>query len=426
MAYTAKQSRFSRSMTQVCARDAQHEMGNTMKMIRPNKQQLVLIAGLSAFVALLGFVAFQMGPLAPTKLTVSQVKSESLTPGVFGIGSVEARQSWLMGPTQSGRVLKVHVDVGQSVKAGQLLAEMDPVDLDQRIQAQEAALAKASSVEMAAKAQMADSLAKRELASGNLVRYQSLAKQNFISSAALEGRLQEQHSADAAYQAAQANLQAAKQDANRLQAERAGAMLQKQNSRLVAPADAVVVSRDAESGSTVVAGQPVLRLADPKSLWVKLRVDQARSAGLASGLPAQIVLRSQAAKIWVGKVERVELQADAVTEERIAHIGFDSIPDSLSLGEMAEVTLQLQPIVQAMVLSQASVQTHQGRTGVWRLKEGELAFTPVQLGASTLDGRVQVLSGLALNDTVVVYSEKPLSEGSRFKVVDALVKKAQP
>ena len=115
-------------MTQVCARDAQHEMGNPMKMIRPNKQQLVLIAGISAFVAFLGFVAFQMGPLAPTKLTVSQVKSESLTPGVFGIGSVEARQSWLMGPTQSGRVLKVHVDVGQSVKAGQLLAEMDPVD----------------------------------------------------------------------------------------------------------------------------------------------------------------------------------------------------------------------------------------------------------------------------------------------------------
>ena len=397
-----------------------------MKMIRPNKQQLVLIAGLSAFVALLGFVAFQMGPLAPTKLTVTQVKSESLTPAVFGIGSVEARQSWLMGPTQSGRVLKVHVDVGQSVKAGQVLAEMDPVDLDQRIQAQEAALTKASSVEMAAKAQLADSQAKRELASANLARYQSLVTQNFISSAALESRVQEQHSADAAYRAAQANLQAAKQDTNRLQAERAGAMQQKQNSRLLAPADAIVVSRDAEPGSTVVAGQAVLRLVDPKSLWVRLRVDQARSSGLASGLPAQIVLRSQAAKTWEGKVERVELQADAVTEERIAHIVFDNIPNSISMGEMAEVTLELKPFAQAMVLPQASVQTNEGRTGVWRLKEGALTFAPVQWGATTLDGQVQVLSGLALNDTVVVYSEKPLSEGSRFKVVDALVKKAQP
>lgn len=413
-------------MTQVCVRDTQHEMGYLMKLIRLNKQQLVVIAAGSVFVALLGFVAFQMGPLAPTKLTVAQVKSESLTPAVFGIGSVEARQSWLMGPTQSGRVLKVHVDVGQSVKTGQVLAEMDPIDLDQRIQAQEAALAKASSVEMAAKAQLADSQAKRELASANLARYQSLVTQNFISSAALESRVQEQHSADAAYRAAQANLQAAKQDTNRLQAERAGAMQQKQNSRLLAPADAIVVSRDAESGSTVVAGQPVIRLFDPKSLWVKLRVDQARSSGLVSGLPAQIVLRSQAAKTWEGKVERVELQADAVTEERIAHIGFDNIPNSISLGEMAEVTLQLKPIAQAMVLPQASVQTNEGRTGVWRLKEGALAFMPVQWGATTLDGQVQVLSGLALDDTVVVYSEKPLSEGVRFKVVDALVKKAQP
>ena len=135
-------------------------------------------------------------------------------------------------------------------------------------------------------------------------------------------------------------MQAARQDAQRLQAERASTVQQRQNTRLIAPADAVVVSRDAEAGSTVVAGQSVIRLANPATLWVKLRVDQARSAGLASGLPAQIVLRSQAAKTWVGKVERVELQADAVTEERIAHIGFDSMPDSLSMGEMAEVTLQ--------------------------------------------------------------------------------------
>ena len=390
------------------------------------KRQILVMVVIAAAVAVFGFVAFRMGPLAPTKVTVTRVKSESLTPSVFGIGSVEARQSWLMGPTVAGRVLRVHVDVGQAVKAGQLLAEMDPVDLDQRLQAQDAALSKAASVQVAAQAQVADAQARRELATTNLNRQKELARQNFISASALEGREQELQSAQAAHQAAQANLQAAKQDAHRLQAERAAALQQRQNTRLIAPADAVVISRDAESGSTVVAGQPVLRLANPASLWVKLRVDQARSTGLAVGLPAQIVLRSNPQQVLAGQVQRVELQADPVTEERMAQVAFESMPPSLSIGEMAEVTLKLQPTDQALVLPQASVQTHQGRTGVWRLKDGALDFVPVQWGSSSLDGRVQALSGLTSEDTVVVYTEKPLSTGARIKVVDTLVKKAKP
>jgi HlyD family secretion protein len=397
-----------------------------MTSINFSKRQVVIVFCVAAAIFIFGFVAFRVGPLAPTKVTVTKVSSERLMPSVFGIGSVEARQSWLMGPTVAGRVLHVHVDVGQTVKAGQLLAEMDPIDLDQRLQAQEAALSKAVSVEAAVNAQVSDAQARRALATTNLNRQKELARQNFISSSALEGREQELQSADAALAAAQANLLAAKQDSRRLQSERAAASLQKQNTRLLAPADAVVISRDAEAGSTVVAGQPVLRLANPASLWIKLRVDQARSTGLAVGLPAQIVLRSRPQQVLAGKVDRVELQADAVTEERMAQVAFEQIPGSLSIGEMAEVTLQLQPIEQALVVPQASVQVHQGRTGVWRLKDGVLDFVPVQRGPASLEGHVQAFSGLDSGDTVVVYSEKPLSAGARFKVVDTLVKKAKP
>lgn len=386
---------------------------------------------LGIFVALIviaafGFVATRMGPLAPTKITVTEVKIERLTPSVYGVGTVEARHSWLMGPTVAGRVLQVHVDVGQSVKAGQLLAEMDLVDLNQRVQAQDAALSKAASIEAAAKAQVSEASARRELAATNLNRQRDLANQKFISPAALEGREQELQSADAALQAATANLQATKQESERLKAERAAVLQLKQNTQLRAPADAVVISRDAESGSTVVAGQPVLRLANPRSLWVKLRVDQARSSGLEIGLPAKIVLRSRAQEVLAGKVERIELQADPVTEERIAQVSFERMPTSLSIGEMAEVTLKLQSTEAAPTVPLASAQMHMGQSGTWRLKDGALQFVPVNWGASSLDGRVQALTGLAHGDTVVVYSEKPLSDGQRFKVVDALTPKAKP
>jgi HlyD family secretion protein len=374
-------------------------------------------------VAALAFVALRTGPLASTRVTVTSVKDGKLSPSIFGVGTVEARRNWMVGPTVAGRVLSVRVDVGDTVKAGQLLAEMDPVDMDQRLTALDAALARATSTQAAAQAQVADASVRRELAALNAKRNQDLAAQNFISPGALEGRLQEKASADAALQVAQANLSGTAQDITRQKAERAALQQQRGNVRLLAPADGVVTSRDAEAGSTVIAGQPVLRLIDPASLWVRLRVDQGRSTGLAPGLKASIVLRSQPRTPLQGQVARVELLSDAVTEERIAQIAFASTQRlAMSVGEIAEVELQLPETPATLLLPNASIQRLQGQTGVWRLTDGKPEFAPVRLGVSSLDGRVQVLEGLKAGDTVVVYSQKALSEGARVQVVDALVK----
>ncbi|MDO8719712.1 MAG: efflux RND transporter periplasmic adaptor subunit [Polaromonas sp.] len=384
-------------------------------------RRLALGALALALVGALAFVALRTGPLAPTRVTIAAVQQGRLSPAIFGIGTVEARRSWMIGPTVAGRVLSVKVDVGDTVKAGQLLAEMDPVDLDQRLAALDAALARTASTQAAAQAQVADATARRALAAVNARRNQDLAAQNFISAGALEARLQEKASADAALQAAQANLAGAGQDVVRQRAERAALAQQRGNVRLLAPADGVVTSRDAEAGSTVVAGQPVLRLIDPASLWVRLRVDQGRSAGLAPGLKARIVLRSQPRTPLAGQVARVELLADSVTEERIAQVTFDGAAPA-SVGELAEVTLQLPETPTALLLPNASIQRQQGQTGVWRLDGGKPIFAPVQLGAYSLDGQVQVLDGLKAGDEVVVYSQKALSAGSRIQVVDMLVK----
>ena len=228
-------------------------------------------------------------------------------------------------------------------------------------------------------------------------------------------------SANAGLQAAQANLGGTAQDITRLRAERAALAQQRGNLKLVAPAAAVVTARDAEAGTTVVAGQAVLRLMDPASLWVKLRVDQGRSAGLAPGLVARIALRSRPGETLAGKVARVEALADSVTEERLAMVAFDALPAGVSVGEMAEVTLQLPATAESLLLPNAAVVQHEGQTGVWRLKDGGLAFVPVTLGVQGLDGTVQALEGLSEGDTVVLYSQSALKPDARIAVVDQLV-----
>ena len=384
-------------------------------------KQLLVIAGASlVLVGLLTFVFFRAGPLAATPVTVHAVKLGGFTPALFGVGTVEARRSWMIGPTVAGRVAQVYVDVGDVVKAGQLLAEMDSVDLVQKISAQDALISRTASTQMAALALQTDALARYELSKLNFSRNQDLAKQNFISPSALELRAQEKISAEAAYEAASANLSGVKQDVIRLKAERAGLQQQRNNVRLIAPANGVVTTRDAESGTTVVAGQPVIRLIDPQSIWVKLRLDQGRSAGLQSGLEAQIVVRSQAQSSFKGQVVRVEVLSDSVTEERVALVSFAQIPKDVSIGEVAEVTLVLPPVENALLIPNASVQRQGDSMGVWRLINGNLFFTKIRVGASSLDGDMVVLEGLQLNDQVVVHSQKALTENSRVRVVEAL------
>lgn len=383
--------------------------------------------GLVIFAAMLvvgfGLVVARSGALSPIQVTTLRVESGSLSSATFGIGTVEARRSYLIGPTAAGRVKSVHADVGETVKAGQLLAEIDPVDLDERLRSTEAAYARAASAVTAADAQRKDALARRQLAELNAKRYRDLGGKNFVSASAVEGKQQELDSAQAAFEASEANLLGARQEQLRLKADQDGIRQQRGNLRLLAPRDGLVISRDAEPGSTVIAGQAVLRLVEPDSLWVKARLDQWRSRGLAVGQAADIVLRSNVSTALPGKVARIEPVSDSVTEERIAQIAFERIPEGLSVGEMTEVTVKTGSTQSGLLLPNAAIKQMPQGSGVWKLKDGKLSLTPVKLGSNSLDGNVQIIDGLVAGDEVVIHSERDLNEGARIKVVSQLVGK---
>jgi HlyD family secretion protein len=378
---------------------------------------LLVLALLGAF----GWVLARSGPLAPIRVTTVQVEEGTQALALFGIGTVEARRAYLIGPTVAGRVLRVGVDVGDAVTAGQVLAELDPVDLDERTAASQAAIARAGSLLVAAEAQLRDAQARREVATINARRYVELGGQRFVSTSAVEAKQQEQVSAQAATRAAQANLAGARQEITRLTAERDGLGQQRSKLRLVAPTNGIVSAREAEAGSTVIAGQAVLRLIEPASLWLRVRIDQGRSTGLVAGLPAQIVLRSNPGQPLPGKVVRVEPVSDSVTEERIALVAFDTLPENVSVGEMAEVTLTLPAGQPGLLVPNASIRHQGGTPGVWLNAADGPQFVPLQLGSASLDGQVRVTGGLHAGDRVIVHSDKDIAAGSRIRVVDSLV-----
>lgn len=376
-----------------------------MKKLPLQGRTLALLAVIIPLLVLFIYVGLRSGPLAPVAVTVASVESRAITPALFGIGTVEARYTYKIGPTFAGRVKRLEVHVGDQVKAGQVLGEMEPVDLDDRVRSQESAFKRAE-------AALREAEARQAYAQTQARRYEQLFAVRSTSEEIVTTKRQELQIADAA-------LSAAREDIARARSDREGLVAQRSNLRLIAPVDGVVAVRDADPGTTIVAGQAVVEVIDPKSLWINARFDQISASGLAGGLPARIVLRSRGGQTLKGRVLRVEPKADAVTEETLAKVTFDNKPEPLPpVGELAEVTVDLPALPAAPLIPNAAVQREGDKVGVWQIVDGDLHFSPVKLGASDLNGYVQVREGLKNGDQIVTYSEKALTARSRIHVVE--------
>lgn len=365
---------------------------------------LALLVVLLPLFAVFVYVALRSGPLAPVPVTVALVEKRAISPALFGIGTVESRYTYKIGPTLAGRIKRLTVQVGDSVEAGHVFGEMDPVDIHEKIIAQDALIQRS-------KAQLIASRVRQEFAKTQVQRYEQLLKVRSTSEELVADKKQE-------HRIAEANLTAAQKEVVRVQAEEEALQAQLEYLKLVAPVAGLVVARNADPGTTIVAGQAVVELIDPENLWVNVRFDQIHARGLAANLSAQIVLRTQPGALQ-GRVLRMEPLADAVTEEMLAKVEFDQIPLPLPpVGELAEVTVALAPLPAGPVIPNAAIQRIDGKIGVWQIVDEHPLFTPIILGAGDLDGYMQVIDGLKVDDEIVVYSAQALTTHSSVDVVE--------
>ncbi|MFA5825562.1 MAG: efflux RND transporter periplasmic adaptor subunit [Gallionellaceae bacterium] len=362
------------------------------------------------------------GPLAPVKVTVEKIQTGNLPNSVFGVGTLKARRSYNLAPTMTSRVKNVLVDQGDYVVAGQVLAEMDPVDLDEKLVGSQRAVEKAANSIHALEAQLSEAQSRLNTISATFTRYQELRAGGFVSQDMFDAKQHDKNAAVAALAAATANLASAREDHSRAQADMRGIGKLQAQTRLVSPINGLVVARLVEPGSTVLGGQVALQIIDSSSLWVETRIAQKQAGQLHAGQTAEIVLRSQPQSPVTGKIERVDIISDTVTEERVVNVSFASAEHNASIGEYAEVTIKLPGLNNARTISSAAVKRIDKQTGVWILLDGKVLFKPVMIGAETMDGHTEILEGLGNDDTVIVYSQQPLRTGLKVKIVSDLVK----
>jgi membrane fusion protein, multidrug efflux system len=310
-------------------------------------------------------------------------------------GDVRARTESRLGFRVGGKLVKRPAEVGQRVKPGQLLAQLDAQDLALSSQA--------------AQAQVSAAQTQRDLAAADLKRYQDLLAQGFVSGAEIERR--------------QATLQSAEATLRQAKAQGAVQGNQAAYARLLADGAGVVVAVEAEVGQVVAAGTPVVRLARDGARDVVIAVPEDRVAQIQPGMAAQV-------RLWAGAgaassatpleatVREVAASADAATRTYQVKL---SLPDqaAVPLGATAYVTMGGASPAQAVIKLPTSALTRsdQGdRSGsaVWVFDAAASTVQPRPVQVAGADGNEMVIvAGLKPGEEVVAAGVHVLSPGQK-------------
>lgn len=304
-------------------------------------------------------------------------------------GEVRARVESRLGFRVAGKIVQRQAELGQRVKAGQVLAQLDPRDYQLAAEA--------------SRAQVASATTQRDLAAADLKRYQALKDQNYISGAELERR-------EASLKAAQATLDQAR-------AQLASQGNQAGYTTLVADVSGVVTGIDAEPGQVVAAGTPVVRIAQDGPRDVVFNVPEDKVGQIAAG--SEVAVRGWAGNAsMAGHVREVAASADAATRTFQVKVSIDG-GDAPALGSTVYVTPKAlsHAGIPAIKLPTSALRQEGQSTAVWVYDAATSTVKSQVVQIATADGNEAVVaSGLTPGMQVVATGVHVLSPGQKVVV----------
>ncbi|MDY0975729.1 efflux RND transporter periplasmic adaptor subunit [Massilia sp. CFBP9012] len=305
-------------------------------------------------------------------------------------GDVRPRYESQLGFRVGGKIVERKVDVGATVKRGDVLMRLDPQDL--RL------------AESQARATLRAAETERDLARADHKRHVDLRAQNFVSQAVLDAK-------QSALRAAQANVDAAR-------AGLRGQSNQSNYASLAADADGVVTAIEAEVGQVVQPGSPVVRVARTVEKEVVIGIPEDKVGQLRAAGDVTVRLWANEAVAIPGKIREVSPMADPATRTYTVKV---AIPENaeVRLGMTATVELATGANGAAgLRLPLTSLVQHKGASSVWIVENGAVKLVPVQV-VGQVRNDVLVTGQVAAGQNVVTAGVNLLKNGQKVRILTA-------
>ena len=347
--------------------------------------RLVAAAALVATLAACSKPAPKVDDVRPVRAIV--LASSNVDVNAEFSGEVVARVTSQLGFRVGGKIVERKVDVGAAVTRGQVLMRLDPQDL-QLSQTQ-------------ARASLNSAETSRDLARAELKRYQDLRQQNFVSQAVLDSK-------DAAYKAAQAQVEAA-QAVYRGQANQSG------YASLLADGDGVITRLDAEVGQVVSPGTPVAVLARNGDKEVVIGIPEDKVETMRGVKNVVVRLWADPKQALAGKIREVSPVADAATRTYLAKVTIPDAPQA-RLGMTAVVQFASTTATPQIRVPLTALFNEKSQSSVWVVENGAVRLVPVTVGG-VAGNDLLLTSGVKEGQTVVTAGANLLKPGQKVTIL---------
>jgi membrane fusion protein, multidrug efflux system len=333
--------------------------------------------------------------LPPRPVKVFQVGTTSAGSVTPYAGEVRARFETTLSFRVTGKILTRPVEIGDSVRKGQLLAKLDNSDFQLAVQT--------------LKAQLKSAVADRNFTKDDLTRYRELLDQKVISNPDFDRH-------QTAYTNAQERVAA-------LEAQLKQTVNQLDYTELSADREGVITALDVEKGQVVAAGQAVIKLAQTDEKEILFDIPEQRIAAIKNQQAAAVTLLSDNAHQFNAKIREISASADPTSRTYRAKATLLDGQQAAHLGMTATVWLtsdkadQIAVPLAAVFTSQAQPKQQQ----VWLIDEaaGTVKAVPVQLGSALPDELVSI-EGLQPGQLIVSAGVQRLKEGQTVRLSESL------
>lgn len=368
-----------------------------LEKIQTNKKLQIIIG----IVCLLLLIIIIKSGNKTKQYETQPIEKHTITQVVEASGTINPVNIVSVGSTVSGPISKIYVDYNSMVKKGQLLAEIDPRLSKQTVEQNRAAIA-------SAQANLRDMQANAEMSRKTLRRYQNLYKRNFVPKSELDQAIND-------YKSDMAKISSARADIAKAQAQCRGAELSLSYTKIVAPVDGMIISREIDVGQAVAASFQAPELftiaQDLQKMQIEVNVSEADIGKVKEGQDVEYTLDGYPDTTFKGKVTQVRISpttvSNVVTYSVI--VGVDNKDLKLKPGMTANVSIITAKHENVLCVPNFALKftpNPEGpkyeKQGIWVLIKHHLKRIEIATGLSD-DSYTEVISpNIKENDIVVV------------------------
>ena len=331
----------------------------------------------------------------------------------------------------AGYVKKRFVDIGDHVKAGQLVAEIEAPELDQQVAQARAAVSQAQQQQGQASASLLQAQSQRDLAKVTAGRYSNLVTRGAVARQDADTQQANFQTSEALVAAQQANVNASAESVVQAQANLQRILAMQDYKNVRAPFAGVVTVRNIEAGALVSAsggaqagttnGAEMYRVAQVATVRIMSSVPQTNAPGILVGMPAEISVNEFPGRKFQGKVARTSNALDPATRTLTVEVHIDNRDGKLLPGMYAEVRFRNhRENPPFLIPGDSLIATNSGPQVAILLdthEEGgakKVHLVPVQLGRD-YGVQTEVIAGLEGTETVVMNPNDDVREGALVK-----------